>query len=58
MSKSITIIYNKYYSEYNVPNTIKTDNGYFTDDKDDAIATAKAIHGVDVIIKFKTIYGG
>lgn len=39
------------YDEYEVP-TPSADELYFTDDKDDAIGTAKLILGDDVEIRF------
>lgn len=51
MAKVIKIKYSSQWDEYNVPNTIKDDDGYYTSDKDDAIATAKHMHGKDIEIK-------
>lgn len=48
------------YDEYEVPAEFVFHNRrevaaeiYYTDDKDDAIGTAKMIHGADVVCKFK-----
>lgn len=42
--------------EYKVPGPDHRDQSdYFTDDKEDAIGTAKAMHGDDIIIKFKRV---
>lgn len=44
--------------EYEVPdkfiNALENDNIYYTDDREDAIGTAKAMHGADVEITIRT----
>ena len=53
MSVDIVITYCPDYDEFNVPNVIPEDTGYFTNDKDDAIGTSKLVWGKDVQITFK-----
>lgn len=55
-AKTITIIKNLNYNEYRVPGKKGTEaSAYYTDDKEDAIATAKAEHGKNVVIKFRSV---
>ena len=51
-----TVIITKNTSdEYRVPGKKGTEaSSYYTDDKEDAILTAQAEHGKNIIIKFKT----
>ena len=52
--KTITITKN--YNEYRVPGKKGTEaSAYYTDDKEDAIETAKAEHGKNVVIKFRSV---
>lgn len=54
--KTITITKNLNYGEYRVPGKKGTEaDSYYTDDKEDAIETAKAIHGKTAIIKFRSV---
>lgn len=54
--KIVTIKKNVSYNEYRVPGKSGNEaSAYYTDDKDDAIATARAEHGNDIIIKFKSV---
>lgn len=56
--KTITIIYRPEWDEYEVPDKTRAkskDGGYFTDDKEDAMDTARTIYGNNVKIKFKTV---
>ena len=60
MEKMITITYSKEWDEYRVPNIPNPflrmkDDLYYTDDRKDAIATAKKIHGDDVIVKIRRV---
>jgi hypothetical protein len=41
------------YDEYELPTEVGTEAIYYTDDKDDAIGTAKLILGDDVEITFR-----
>jgi hypothetical protein len=54
--KTITIRKNVMYGEYRVPGKKGTEaSAYYTDDKEDAVATAKAEHGKNVVIKFRSV---
>jgi hypothetical protein len=54
--KTITIQKNIAYNEYRVPGKKGTEaSSYYTDDKEDAIRTAKAEHGNNITIKFKSV---
>ena len=54
--KTITIRKNVTYGEYRVPGRKSTEAAaYYTDDKEDAVATAKAEHGKNVVIKFRSV---
>jgi len=54
--KTITICKNVTYGEYRVPGRKGTEaSAYYTDDKEDAVATAKAEHGKNVVIKFRSV---
>ncbi len=56
---SIVITYNLEYAEYRVPGPDATEaQACYTDDKDDAIGTAKAVFGADVKIEFQDVEGG
>lgn len=61
MPAKITIIYSRDWDEYRVPSAgfrdldCGLDETYFTNDKEDAINTAKAIFGQDVEITFRRI---
>ena len=51
--KTITI--RKKYNEYRVPGKKGTEaSAYYTDDKEDAILTAMAEHGKNIVIKFRS----
>ena len=53
-SKEIVIRYNRAYNEYRVPGKKGTEaSAYYTDDKEDAIRTARAEHGRNISIKVK-----
>jgi hypothetical protein len=55
-AKTITIVKNIGLNEYRVPGKKGTEaSAYYTDDKDDAIATAKAEHGRNIVIKFRSV---
>jgi len=55
-TNQITILKNTALNEYRVPGKKGTEtSSYYTDDKEDAIATAKAEHGKGIIIKFRTV---
>ena len=42
--------------EYRVPSPDGTEAGaYYTDDKEDAINTARVMHGDDIVILFRTV---
>jgi hypothetical protein len=48
----VTIRYNRNLNEYKVPGIPNNEaNAYYTDDRKDAIDTAKSIYGTDVTIK-------
>lgn len=52
----ITIRFNRDYNEYRVPGKVNNEaQAYYTDDKEDAIDTAKLIHGEDVKITFRNV---
>jgi hypothetical protein len=55
--KTITIRKNLTWGgEYRIPGKRDTEaSAYYTDDKEDAVETAKAIHGKDIIIKFRSV---
>jgi hypothetical protein len=54
--KTITIRKNLTYNEYRVPGKKGTEaSAYYSDDKEDAILTAIAEHGKNIIIKFKSV---
>jgi hypothetical protein len=54
--KTITITKNVNYNEYRVPGKKGTEaSAYYTDDKEDAINTAKAEHGKNITIKFRSV---
>jgi hypothetical protein len=53
--KTIWIQKNTAYNEFRVPGKKGTEaSAYYTDDKDDAIQTAIAEHGKNIIIRFKS----
>lgn len=53
--KVVTIIKDPGYNEYRVPGKKGTEaSAYYTDDKEDAILTAQAEHGKNIVIKFRT----
>jgi hypothetical protein len=55
--KTIVIKKSTVYNEYRVPGKKDMEaSAYYTDDKEDAIATAKAEHGKDIIIKFRSVF--
>lgn len=52
-SKTITILQAS-WGEYRVPGPKGTEaQAYYTDDREDAVGTAKAIYGQDTKVKFK-----
>ena len=52
----VIIVYSLAWAEYQVPGPDNTeDQIYFTDDKEDAIDTAKAIFGTDIEIEFQDV---
>ena len=52
----VTIKYSRQWEEYQVPGPDGTEAQVcYTDDKDDAIGTAKAIYGGEVEIKFRRV---
>ncbi len=56
---SIVVTYCLEYAEYRVPGPDATEaQAYYTQDKDDAIDTAKAIFGANVKIEFQDVEGG
>lgn len=53
---SIVITYSDEYNEYRVPGPDATEaQAYYTDDKEDAVDTAKAIFGAAVGIEFQDV---
>ncbi len=55
-NKTVWITKHVGYNEYRVPGKKGTEaSAYYTDDKEDAIATAKAEHGKNITIKFKSV---
>ncbi len=56
MANKITIKFDSEWGTYRVPGPDKTEaQAYYADDKEDAIGTAKAMHGEDVVIKFRRV---
>ena len=54
--KTITIRKNISFNEYRVPGKRNTEaSAYYTEEKEDAVLTAKDMHGKNVIIKFKSV---
>ncbi len=54
MPTSITITYSPEYYEFRVPGPAGTEaQAYYTDDKEDAEDTAKAVFGSDVVITWR-----
>jgi hypothetical protein len=59
--KKITIKFRTHYGEYQVPGDPadprcqSVQSSYFTDDRADAIATAKEVHGKNIKIVFRRI---
>ncbi len=54
--KVITIKKSSTYNEYRVPGKKGTEaSAYYTDDKQDAIDTAIAEHGKNIVIKFRSV---
>ncbi len=55
--KTVVIKKSTVYNEYRVPGKKDTEaSAYYTDDKDDAITTAKAEHGDNIVIKFRSVF--
>lgn len=52
--KTVTILRDVDWDEYQVPSE-QEGSYYYTDDKEDAVDTAKAIHGQDAIIKYRQV---
>ena len=56
--KKVYIDHHPHYGEYKVHLGGRGSKGYYTDDKDDAIGTAKAEHGRDIqIVHRSKVYG-
>ena len=54
--KTITIRKNISLNEYRVPGKRNTEaSAYYTEEKEDAVLTAKDMHGKNVIIKFRSV---
>lgn len=49
--RPVCIIYRNDFDEFEVPE--KNGERYYTDDRDDAIATACYIYGADVVIRYR-----
>lgn len=55
---NVTILRCTAYNEYRVPSTKGTKHeasAYYTDDREDALATAIAMHGENVEVKFRSV---
>ena len=56
MAASITITYSLAWAEYRVPGPAGTEaQACYTDDREDAVDTAKAIYGFDVVITWQDL---